>query len=185
MSTTATTPTLLTAEQFAERPDPGYPEELVRGRIVPLSMPKPRHGEICNKAGRLLGNWAEDRDLGRVLSDTGVITERDPDTVRGADISFYIFARVPKGSLPDRYLGIQPDLVIEVLSPSDRWPKMLARVAEYLEVGTRVVVVLDDQRRMAHLYRPDGTTRLLGAEDELSIPDLLGDFQVKVGRFFE
>ncbi len=38
---------------------------------------------------------------------------------------------------------------------------------------------------MAHLYRPDGTTRLLGAEDELSIPDLLGDFSVKVGRFFE
>ena len=81
------TPALLTAEQFAARPDPGYPEELVRGRIVPMSMPKPRHGEICNKAGRIFGNWAEDRDLGRVLSnDTGVITERGSDTVRGAGI---------------------------------------------------------------------------------------------------
>jgi hypothetical protein len=29
----STTP-LLTAEQFAERPDPGYPEELVKGRIA-------------------------------------------------------------------------------------------------------------------------------------------------------
>ncbi len=82
------TPALLTAEQFAQRPDTGYPEELVRGRIVPMTMPKPRHGEICGRAVRILGNFVEDHDLGRVLSnDSGVITERGPDTVRGADVS--------------------------------------------------------------------------------------------------
>jgi Uma2 family endonuclease len=187
MSTSSvTTPALLTAEQFAERPDPGYPEELVRGRIVPIPMPKPRHGEICSRACRILGNYAEDHDLGRVLSnDTGVITERGPDTVRGADVSFTSFARVPKGPLPDHYLDTSPDLVVEVLSPSDRWPRVLAKVAEYLDAGTTVVLVLDDQRRLAHLYRADGTTSLLGAEEELTIPDLLGDFRVRVGRFFE
>ena len=151
-----------------------------------MPMPKPRHGEICGNAVLILGEHAEDRDLGRVLSnDTGVITERGPDTVRGADISFYSFARVPKGPLPDRYLDTPPDMVVEVLSPSDRWPKVLAKVAEYLDAGTTVVLVLDDQRRLAHLYRADGTTRLLGADEELTIPDLLGDFRVRVGRFFE
>jgi len=82
-------------------------------------------------------------------------------------------------------LDTPPDLVVEVLSPSDRWPKLLAKVAEYLDAGTTVVLVLDDQRRMAHVYRADGTTRLLGAEEDLTIPDLLGDFRVTVGRFFE
>ena len=34
----------------------------------------------------------DEHDLGHVLSnDSGVITERDPDTVRGADISFYSY----------------------------------------------------------------------------------------------
>jgi Uma2 family endonuclease len=177
---------LITAEQFAARPDPGYPEELVRGRIVPMPMPKPRHGEICNKAGRILGNFTEDRDLGRVLNnDAGVITERGPDTVRGADVSFYSYARLPKGPLPDRSLDIPPDLVVEVLSPSDRWPKVLAKVAEYLGAGTTVVLVLDDERRLAHVYRADAAPRSLAAEDELSIPDVLDDFSVEVGRFFE
>jgi Uma2 family endonuclease len=187
MSTaSAPTPTLLTAEEFAERPDPGYPEELVRGRIVPMPMPKPRHGEICSRAVRILGNCAEDRDLGRVLSnDTGVITERGPDTVRGADVSFYSYSRVPKGPLPNRYLDVPPDLVVEVVSPSDRWPKVLAKVAEYLDAGTAVVLVLDDQRQLAHLYRADGTTCMLGPDEELNIPDLFGDFHVRVGRFFE
>jgi Uma2 family endonuclease len=187
MSTASvTTPALLTAEEFAERPDPGYPEELVRGRIVPVPMPKPRHGEICSRAVRILGNYAEDRDLGRVLSnDTGVITERGPDTVRGADVSFYSFARVPKGPLPDTYLDVPPDLVVEVLSANDRWPKVLAKVAEYLDAGTAIVLVLDDKRRLAHLYRVDGATRVLGPEEELAIPDLFGDFRVRVCQFLE
>jgi hypothetical protein len=61
----------------------------------------------------------------------------------------------------------------------------LAKVAEYLDAGTIVVIVLDDARALAHVFRADGTTRMLTAEEELTIPDLLGDFCVKVGRFFE
>jgi len=134
----------------------------------------------------LFGAHVEAKDLGHLLSnDSGVITERGPDTVRGADIAFYSFARVPEGPLPDRYLDIPPDLVVEVLSSGDRWPRVLAKVAEYLDAGTTVVVVLDDKRRQAQVYRADGTTRFLDAEEELAIPDLLGDFRVRVGRFFE
>ena len=151
-----------------------------------MPIPKPRYGEICSKANRILGAHAEERDLGRVFcNDTGVITERGPDTVRGADISFYSFSRVPKGPLPDRYLDVAPDLVVEVLSPIDRWPKVLAKVAEYLDAGTSVVLVLDDERRMAHVDRANATPRLLDADAELSLPDVLGDFHVRVGRFFE
>lgn len=186
MSTASVPTPLLTAEQFAERPDPGYPEELVRGRIVPVPQPKPRDGQICGKAVHILSVHVEDRDLGQVLcNDAGVITERGPDTVRGADICFYSYARVPKGPLPDRYLDTAPELVVEVLSPGDRWPNVLRKVAEYLDAGVTVVVVLDDQRRQAQLYQADGTTRLLGAQEELTIPDVLGDFRVPVRRFFE
>jgi Uma2 family endonuclease len=186
MSTASVTaPPLLTAEEFAERPDPGHPEELVKGRVVAMAISRPRHGEICGNAVFLLGNHAEERGLGRVLCNAGVITERSPDTVRGADVSFYSFARVPKGRLPDGYLEVPPDLVVEVLSPSDRWPKVLAKVAEHLDAGTTVVIVLDDARALAHVFRSDGTTRMLTVEEELTIPDILGDFCVKVGRFFE
>ena len=182
VSTTA----LLTAEEFAQRLDPGYPEELVRGRVEPMPMPKPRHGEICANAVLIIGGHAKNHDLGRVLgNDTGVVTQRGPDTVRGADVNYYSFARVPKGPLPDRYLDTPPDLVVEVLSPHDRWARVLAKVAEYLDAGTNVVIILDDERRLAHVYRPDGATRLLTADEELTIPDLLGDFCVRVGRFFE
>ena len=57
----------LTAEEFGRRPDPGYPEDLVRGRIVSMPPPTRRHGQICNKVGRILGNYADEHDLGHAL----------------------------------------------------------------------------------------------------------------------
>ncbi len=177
---------LLSAEEFARRRDAERPEELVRGRIVLMPMPKPRHGYLCNKAGRLLGNYCEEHHLGWVFNnDTGVVTERGPDTVRGADVAFYSYARLPEGDLPDRYPDVAPDLILEVLSPSDRWPQVLAKVAEYLAAGSTVVVVLDDSRRIAHVFFADSTTRMLGVEEELALPGVLEGFRVEVRRFFE
>ena len=100
----ATVEALLTIEDYAHLPDNGQPTELVRGRIVTMDPPVPRHGQICNKVGRILGDFAE-KDLGHVLNnDSGVVTEHDPDTVRGADIAFYSYPKVPKGPLPRRLL---------------------------------------------------------------------------------
>jgi Uma2 family endonuclease len=187
MSTaSAGAPTPLTAEEFARRPDPGYPEELVRGRIVPMPPPTRRHGQICSQTVYLYRRFLEDHDLGQVLSnDSGVITERGPDTVRGADVAFYSYNRIPRGPLPADYGEQPPELVVEVRSPSDRWPKILIKVAEYLNAGVLAVVVLDDDSRTALLCMADQAPRRLGPEEELSIPEILPGFSVPVRRFFE
>jgi Uma2 family endonuclease len=182
---TAVQTRLLTAEEFARRPDPGYPEELVRGEIVPMPMPGRRHGQVCNEAAFILTSHARQRDLGHVLTnDSGVITERNPDTVRGADVAFYSYARLPKGALSPGYGPEVPDLVVEVRSPSERWIDLHEKVGEYLKVGVRVVVVLEPEGRTAHVFSPDAMPQRLGPEDELSVPEILGDFRVTVGRFF-
>jgi hypothetical protein len=62
---------------------------------------------------------------------------------------------------------------------------VLAKVAEYLEAGVLVVVVLDPEPRMAHLYYADRPVRTLGPDEELTLPEILGDFRVAVRRFFE
>jgi Uma2 family endonuclease len=137
------------------------------------------------KADRLIGTFADDHDLGHVLcNDSGVITERDPDTVRGADVAFYSDAKVPRGKIRKGYLDVVPDLVVEVRSEDDRWRDILAKVHEYLDAGVGVVIVLDPDPEGAHVFRPDQPPRQLGPDDELTVPDLLGDFRVAVRRFF-
>jgi Uma2 family endonuclease len=181
----ATVTELLTAAEFAGRPDPGYPEELVQGRIVTMPPPTPRHGQICGETYFLLRTYAGQHDLGHVLcNDSGVITERDPDTVRGADVSFYSYAKVPRGRIPKGYLDVVPDLVVEVRSDDDRWGDILAKVQEYLAAGVGVVIVLDPEPESAYIFRSDQPPQKLGPDEDLTVPDLLGDFRVAVRRFF-
>src|SRR3989337_2404935 len=113
----ATVTSLMTAEDYADLPDPhGYPTELVKGVLITMAPPRPRHGEICVQIVYLLRKYLDDHPIGRVLSnDSGVITEREPDTVRGADIAYYSYDRVPKGPLPAGLLDVAPDVVFEVL----------------------------------------------------------------------
>jgi Uma2 family endonuclease len=177
---------LLTAEQYARLPDTGMPTELVRGKVVEMNVPTPRHGEICATVARLVGNFAAEHGLGRVVvNDSGVVTERDPDTVRGADVAFYSYARVPRGPLPPGYLSVVPELVFEVRSPTDRWSRLLAKVSEYLDAGVGVVCVLDQVSETAQVYRMDEPPRTLHGDDELTFPDLLPGLAIPVRRFFE
>ena len=177
---------LITAEEFVRLPDRGRPMELVRGRPIEMNLPTPRHGQICSEVVRLLGNHVRENGLGTVTSnDAGIITQRDPDTMRGADVAFYSTRRVGKGRLPDEYLEAVPDLVLEVLSESDRWSKILGKVAEYLDAGVSAVCVLDPDDETAYLYVADRPVRILPGEQTLTVPDILGDFQVRVGQFFE
>jgi Uma2 family endonuclease len=179
------TTVLMTAEEYARRPDSGYPDELVRGRIVPMTVPDRRHGQICSTVVHILASFNDQHDLGHVLSnDSGVITERGPDTVRGADVAFYSFQRLPRGPLPRAYRPEMPELIVEVRSKSDRWPRLLAKVAEYLNAGVSVVVVLDDEESRAHIFTSD-RNQILGGDEELTSPEILPGFSVAVRRFFE
>ena len=183
----ATVTSLMTAEQYMALPDSfDGPTELVKGELVTMPPPRPRHGEICMQTGYLLRRYLEDHPIGRVLSnDSSMVTEREPDTVRGPDIAYYSYERVPKGPLPDGLLSVPPELVFEVGSPKQPWSELHTKVAEYLNVGVQVVCILDDKSRTAHLFFVDGEPRALASSDELALPDVLGEFCVPVSRFFE
>jgi Uma2 family endonuclease len=186
MMATAEALELLTAEEFGKRPDPGHPEELVRGRVVAMPVPDRRHGYVCGQAYYALRRFVDEHDLGRVMSnDAGIITERGPDTVRGADVCYYSYARLPKGPLAKGYGPEVPELVVEVRSSSDRWGDVQKKVAEYLDANVLVVVVLDPERGTAHVFSMDEPPRALSSEDELTLPGLLEGFRVRVGRLFE
>jgi Uma2 family endonuclease len=178
----ATALEFITADEFLRMPDNGQPMELERGRIVMMSRPGGRHGWICNRVGRSFGDFADDHDLGFVFNnDSGVVTERDPDSVRGPDVAYFSYARMPKESgPPEGYPAVAPEIIVEVLSPNDRWSTMLRRVSEFLSAGTLVVCVLDPRRRQARLYFADAAEITLAEQDEITFPEILPGFAARV-----
>jgi Uma2 family endonuclease len=164
---------LLTAEEYIDLPDSfDGPTELVKGVLIEISPPRPRHGEICFRTGYLLAKFLEDHPIGRIISnDASMVTGRAPDTVRGPDISYYSYDRVPKGPLPG--------------SPTDRWTELHIKFGEYLAVGVRAVCILDDDTQNAHAFFADRDPQVLSGDDELALPEILGEFSVAVRQFFD
>ena len=177
---------LLTAQEYALLPDDGTPTELVRGEVIEMSSPYPRHGQICSQIVYLLRRFQEVKPLGHVVSnDSGVITERDPDTVRGPDVAFYSFSRVAPGPFPsEQYLVAVPELIFEVRSPSDRWREVIEKVNEFLQAGVGVVCVVDDATKEVRVFDETGIHGF-SADEELSFPSVLPGFRVPVRRLFE
>jgi Uma2 family endonuclease len=180
---TATPAKLLTAEEYLRLPDLGVPTELVRGEIVEMNRPGFRHGVVCGIIAGTVREFAKSRSLGRIATnDSGVVTERGPDTVRGPDVAYYSYQRVPKGQTPKGYPDQRPEITFEVLSPDDRWKDVHAKVAEYLAAGVDVVVVVDPDSETAHVSFPDQPGRILEANDRLEFPGILPGFSVSVAE---
>src|SRR4051794_26210352 len=112
--------TLLTADQLFEMPDDGMRHELVRGELRTMPPAGAEHGWIAFNAARIVGNHVITNQLGWVFAaETGFRIFRDPDTVRAPDVAFVGAARFPEGRPPIRFAELAPDLIVEVVSPSD------------------------------------------------------------------
>ena len=151
-----------------------------------MPPPKPRHGQVCGNVYFLVRTFVDANRLGHVISnDTGVITEHHPDTVRGMDVAFISYAKVPPGPLPTSYLTTPPDAIFEVRSPGDRPSEILNKVSEYLDLGVPVVYVLDPGTERVHCYFADRPDEILESSDELVGIGPLAAWRVSVARFFE
>jgi Uma2 family endonuclease len=184
--TTQTIPALLTAEEFMQRDDLDGPVELVKGKVIEMPPPSMYHGVVCSNLAFLIKLHLQQHDLGYVFTNDGsVVTERDPDTVRGADLGFISYAKIPKGQFPKSPVLLPPDLVVEVRSPSDRWRDITKKVLEYLDAGVTVVCVLDPTTETGRIYRSDRDEEQLKNSDLVRFDDVLPGFSVPLKQLFE
>lgn len=178
------TPPLLTATEFF-RLHGDQRAELVKGIVRELPMSSFIHGHTCAEIAASLCEVVNRDDLGWVVScNTSVRIKQNPDTVYGPDVCYVSYERLPKTSVPDGMLGVIPDLVVEVRSPSDSWSAVFAKVADYLSAGVRAVMVLDADTRTASVYRPDAIQIIFTSEQELTLPDVLPNLSTPVARLF-
>lgn len=174
----------LTAELYFETPDPYESSELVRGVAVRRELPGMRHGFVCGQLCFLLAQYLESHNVGRACCGGGIITQRDPDTVRGADVFFYSDQRLPRELMPVGYPACSPNIVFEVNSPNDRWSETHEKIAEYLTASVELVCVLVPEDGTAHLFYPDRPGVILHGNDELTLPAPLDGFRQPVSAFF-
>jgi len=171
---------LLTAEELLHTHVPNKRVELVRGVLVVHEPPGYEHGRITAELGFLLATHIKETRAGQLLiGDSGFKVAADPDTVRGPDIAFLRSERLPDPHTRG-FPALGPDLVVEVLSPSDRPGETLAKVGDWLEGGVRLVWVIDPARRLTQVYRQDGSTATIRETEPLDGEDVLPGFSCRL-----
>jgi Uma2 family endonuclease len=180
---------LLTVEEFlalCERPEYADTQlELDEGRLVVMPPAGDLHGTLCAYIGR----WPypeihRKRGVGRVAcNDPGLLLSRDPDTVRAPDLAYYR-ENVRLEEISPGLAKRLPDLVVEVLSPSDRLGMVMRKVQQYLRAGIAMVWVVDGESRNVTVYRAGREPRVLEENEVLDGEEVLPGFTCAVAELF-
>ena len=181
----ATTEKLVTAEELWRMPEPvdGLRYELLEGELVKTPLAGARHGVCCAAVGMVLYRYVKERSQGHAVSNnTGVITERDPDTVLAPDLAYWSHERLPE--MPGGFVEVPPDLAAEVVSASDSQSYVHRKVLHYLDHAVSLVWVVDPKTRTVTVYRSRRDVCILGDQDEITGGDVLPGFSCRVGEFF-
>jgi Uma2 family endonuclease len=184
---TTTSSGLMTADQFYDwvhRPEnSGRSFELDRGEVVEMARPGERHGVVCGNVVWVLGGYVRQQGRGYVCAnDTGVLWERDPDTVKGPDVLYFEQPRKYE-ELNPKYTEELPLLVVEVLSPNDRVAAATRRASHFLAWGVPLVWLVDPEDCTVTIHRSGGLPRVCEGNDTLS-DELLPHFRCSVSDLF-
>ena len=174
---------LLTADDLLRQ---GVRGELIRGVLCETMPTGHEHGRVVVNLAAEIRHFVKSRQLGTVVaSDTGVWLERDPDTVREPDIAFTTAEKLPPGSMVSGYSEVIPDLVVEVVSPSDSRSEVHDKAQMWLSHGVRLVWVVRPETRVVDVYAGDGAVSTLGGDDDLNGGDVLPGFSCALSDIFD
>ena len=177
--------TLLRAEEFARVADVLGPCELVKGELVRMSPGGFRHSKVTLRAAFLLEVHNQAHRLGHVLTgEAGFIVRRGPDTVRGADVAFISYQRIPKSTQISGFVEQAPELIIEVLGDDKSWGEMEEKIDEDHAAGVNLVWVLDPRTLTLRAYPRGGSPVLFRESDTASADPHVPGFSCRVADFF-
>jgi len=157
----------VTAEELLYMPDDDFRYELVRGELRRMNPAGNVHGRVAMSFAWRLAQYVEENRLGTVYAaETGFKLATDPDTVRAPDVAFVSRARVEAIGETEGFWPGAPDLAVEVISPGDAYAEVEEKVFDWIDAGTKMVVVVNPRQRSATVYKsPDNITAL--AEDDV------------------
>jgi Uma2 family endonuclease len=158
--------------------------ELVDGVLVEKAMGWKESMMACHII-QLILNFLEDKDLGIVLGEAGMLRLR-PGLVRIPDVSFISFDRMTDGELPDAPIpDLVADLAVEVLSKSNTKKEIKRKIHDYFLCGVQLVWVIQPKTQTAEVYTSPTDVRRLDKNQMLDGGDVLPGFTLPLRRVFD
>ena len=174
-----------TYEDYCRIPEDGKRYEVIRGVLHVSPAPETLHQLIHADLFGLFHQFVKSRRLGKVLSSPTDVLLRGLTSPIQPDILFVSRERLHIVKKP-HILGA-PDLVIEILSPSNTSAEVKMRLDVFAEGGVNECWVVDPETRMIEVHAREGTQfRLLAryGSDDAARSRVLEGLEVPVAGVF-
>jgi Uma2 family endonuclease len=164
-------------------PKDGHKHELLDGKLI-MSPVHTNHAGTCIRISSLLFQFVELHGLGEVY-DSSLGCRLSEKLLLSPDVSFVSKIRLKKIRIaPNNFLQGAPDLVVEVLSPSDRMVQVNRKLDHYFEHGTKLAWLINWPKRQVHIYTADSIEALTAPTDVLTGGVVLPGFRCKLHQIF-
>jgi Uma2 family endonuclease len=160
--------------------------EIINGKVVEKSMGV-YEVHVTNLIALFLGRFAFDHQLGNVESEMLFHFGGNSRSQRRPDIAFISYQRWPRGRRfpSENAFQVVPDLVVEVVSPTNSANEVEEKIVEYLEAGVRLVWVVYTNTSRIYVYDGSSTVRVVTRTGELDGGDVLPGFSLALSTLFE
>lgn len=155
--------------------------------MVPMSRNNPTHSRLVARIGGILDAYSIRTTFGEVYAgDVAVITKRDPDTGRGADVAVASHETLKDQPPNAAALQVAPELIIEVVSPSNLWDEIMTELWEYFGIGVKHVWIVTPSTQTLQDYTSitEMSGYSLAESRQGKCPDILPDFELDLREIF-
>ncbi|MDP6355837.1 MAG: Uma2 family endonuclease [Planctomycetota bacterium] len=183
---TAALDTQITADELSHIGMADGTFEIVYGELVELPPMGIHEILLGYMLTRYLDDHVKEHGLGRIFPDGAKFRlARDPDLVRGPDVSFVEEDRIPADLFEKGYMDIAPDFAVEVISDSNSFAEIEGKVTEYLAADVRLIWVINPGTRTACIHTQGSNVRRVNENDELDGGDVIPGFKLRLKDLFE
>jgi Uma2 family endonuclease len=175
----------ITADELLRMSDDGTRRELVRGVMRHYPYNSALHGTVALNIGAALATYVHAHDLGIVYGGgTGFIVATNPDTVRAPDAAFVRRERAEVIGDEENYFPGAPDLAIEVISYNDLYIDVMEKITDFLDAGTRMILVIDPHSCTVAMYRSTISGKIMKEADTIDGEDVVPGWTCAVRDVF-
>ena len=160
-------------------------ERTPSGELIIMSPTGGLTGDRNSDINFQLRLWNRQHKLGKVFdSSTGYKLPNGAN--RSPDASWVELSRWNNLTRfqQERFVPLCPDFVVELRSPSDSIKAIQAKVKEYIENGAKLGWLIDPQRQVVEIYRPNQPVEILQSPQTVTAENVLPGFVLELGEIF-
>jgi Uma2 family endonuclease len=144
------------------------------------------HGAVCANIVHQIKSFLDQHALARVFAPgTAFLLREDPPLLATPDVAIVRNELIPGEGVPIGPFPGAPDVAVIVVSPTDKFDEISARVTEYFDAGTRRVWIVRPRVKMVTIHRTVQDVQIIAQTQVLNGSDVLPGLEIPLAKIFE